>query len=193
MFLCFIEIPSLGKQKPCSKPTKESMYFFSETETHGAYAEVAVLARIPLRLTKAGEIAPAPELHFESSRKWEKIHGLAVGLKHHLIQLLGWCGSAGSLAAGLGAHVQQLRSSWEMCDTQPWHWGSRQLKSSVLPAASAWAPNPPPVLGVCTVLEASLKQLWMVSLLLSGDICVAGSSYNNSVNMNEHVSLIMSS
>lgn len=33
----------------------------------------------------------------------------------------------------------------------------------------------------------------MVSLLLSEDICVAGSSYNNSVNMNEHVSLIMSS
>lgn len=99
--------------------TYKRKHFFSETETHGAYAEVAVLARIPLRLAKVGEVAPAPELHFESSGKWEKIHSLAVGLKHHQIQLLGWCGSAGSLAAGLGAHVQQLRSSWEMCETRP--------------------------------------------------------------------------
>lgn len=47
--------------------------------------------------------------------------------------------------------------------------------------------------GLCSVLEASLEQPCVVPLLLSEDICIAGSSYDDSVNMNEHVSLIMSS
>lgn len=95
---------------------KRKYFFFPETETLAVYAEVAAVAGIPLRLAKAEEIAPAPELHFESSGKWERIHSLAMGLKHHQVQPLGWCGRAGSPAAGLVAHVQQLRSSWEMCD-----------------------------------------------------------------------------
>lgn len=189
MFLSFNKTPSLGKKKPGCKPTKESTFFLKLR--HLVSMLSSMLARIPLRLAKAGEIVPAPELHFESSGKWEKIHGLALELKHHQVQPLGWCGRAGSLAAGLGAHVQQLRSSWEMCDMWPWCWGSCQLKCCLGLLSGPW------ILllswGLCSVLEASLEQLYMVSLLLSEDICIAGSSYNNSVNMNEHFSLIMSS
>lgn len=121
------------------------------------------------------------------------MYGLAVGLKHHQIQPLGWCGRAGSLAAGLGAPVQQLRSSWEMCDMRPWHWSSCQPKSSVLPGAFVCALNPPSVLGALFSPGGQPRAaMYGFTFAVRGYLCCR-KLLNNSVNMNEHVSLITSS
>lgn len=154
---------------------------------------MAAVARIPLRLAKTGEIAPAPELPFESSGKWEKIHALAVGLKHHQMKPLGWCGRAGALQQGWGL-MPSSSGPARKCVTCDLDTGApvSQRAQCCLGLLSG-----PQILllswGLCSVLEASLEQLCVLSLLLSEDICVAGSSYDDSVNINERVSLIMSS
>lgn len=149
------------------------------------YAEVPVLFRIPLRLEEAAEFATGPELRFEPRGKRSALLShMAKTPVNQEFSCLCQCGRAGRLVAGLGAYFQQLWSSWGTCDCLAgWCQGSHQPKSLALPGAFLWAPNLPSVLRALFSFGGQPRAA--VYSLFS---CVAGSSYNNFVNMNEHVS-----
>lgn len=145
MFLCFNKIPSLGKKKPGWKPTKESTFFLKLRHL----ASVLRWQYWPEFLWgwQRLERLPSPWITFWVKLEMGKDPWLSSGAKAppNPASRLVWKGW--ELCSRAGAHVQQLRSSWEMCDVWPWHWGSLQPKSSVLPGTFVWAPNPSSVLG----------------------------------------------